>query len=1116
MTKHLFFKIWIVLFILSFNFAATAQSDGGDLFEATDTVCSGNNRGVLRLQYDIGDAMYWEYSPGGLSPWTTINNTNDSLEYNNLTQTTHFRAIVKDGSYPADTSSVAIVHVSPLSSGGILPAGETVCEESNSGTIELTGYTGKIDHWEYSNDTGTVWNKIHNTSSELTFNNLSITNHYRAIVKSGVCQADTSTSTIIIVSPATNTGTLSGSDTVCHSQNQGDLIVSGHTGDIVRWESSQTGNSPWTTINHLNDTLAYSGLIETNFYRTVVKSGICNEIASNSVELQVSPPSKGGIVSGSDDVCAKLNQGTLVLSDNTGEIIKWQSSADFGTNWTDIANINHTLNYSGLTRTTTYRAVIKSGACDAVFSEVATITIHPLPEMDFSTDTVCRTQPSVFNNTSTLSSGNILYYSWDFGNGNGNNSVNPVYTYPNDGEYHVTLTATTDKGCINDTSMMVRVNPTPVVAFSFNNQCDRVPVQFSNLSFSTIDGETSNYWDFDDLSEPSTENDPTHLFPQNDNYQVKLIVTEAATGCKDSLTKTVEIFPRTVPDFTVSDVCQGNESIFENKTTLNGSTANFTWTFGDHNSSQENNPDHYYNKSGLYRVYLTATTDHNCVDTISKNVRVYDQPEAEFSFDNICFTDSAEFINKTSITEGMSYLWSFGDGTTSINQNTKIYYNAPGTYSVSLSATSANNCSDEKTQNITVFELPKVNFSAENVCLGNPVEFNNLSSAQAVELNYVWDFGNNENSNDHIPVYTYAEAGSYDVKLIASTGSMCSDSAFKQVTIFPSPQPDFTVENVCDGSPSNFYNRSTIPTGNIASYSWDFGDETNSIQENPVHQYLNPGTYNASLSVISDNGCTESITRSVTTDYLPLADFSINNVCDQNPVKPANFSRIKEGNLKYSWDFDAHFSSTLPEPAYVFDTPGTYQITLRISSDHNCVDSLIRFVQVYNLPDVKAGEDISISKGESTRLSASGGNSYSWYPSDGISNAYVSNPTANPSETTRYVLRAEDIYTCSNYDTLTITVVDDYKIKPNNIITPDENGVNDVWVIENIESYENGMVYIFDRWGNEVYSKKSYDNTWAGKNKNGDILPDGTYYYIVKFDESNLTYKGAITLLRNK
>jgi gliding motility-associated-like protein len=249
---------------------------------------------------------------------------------------------------------------------------------------------------------------------------------------------------------------------------------------------------------------------------------------------------------------------------------------------------------------------------------------------------------------------------------------------------------------------------------------------------------------------------------------------------------------------------------------------------------------------------------------------------------------------------------------------------------------------------------------------------------------------------------------------------------------------------------------------------------------------------------------------------MPVANFTVNNVCDGTPINPYNLSTIQSGNLSYYWSFGDADISIVPDPNHVYSEPGIYRLVLSVQSENACADSLARYVQVYELPIVDAGPDVVISKGDEVRLSGSGGVLFTWFPSLYLSNATVANPLASPSESIEYILQGEDAHACVNYDTVFVQVNDDFKIHPNNIITPDGNGINDFWYIENIDSYSACEVYIFDRIGNMVYHKESYSNDWNGENLNGDILPDGTYYYAVTFEDSEVVYKGSISILRNK
>ncbi|MBB2149928.1 MBG domain-containing protein [Pedobacter gandavensis] len=157
----------------------------------------------------------------------------------------------------------------------------------------------------------------------------------------------------------------------------------------------------------------------------------------------------------------------------------------------------------------------------------------------------------------------------------------------------------------------------------------------------------------------------------------------------------------------------------------------------------------------------------------------------------------------------------------------------------------------------------------------------------------------------------------------------------------------------------------------------------------------------------------------------------------------------------------------------------------------------------------------SVSKGETVVLTASGGSNYVW----ALHNSVISGQnsgilTVRPRETTTYTVTVSNANGCSEQKSFTVNVLDDMeKIKATNILSPNGDGYNDKWIIENIDFYPNNEVKIFDKSGRMVYSKKSYDNSWDGT-LNGSPLAEGTYYYVIDFGKNHRIIKGFITIIR--
>ncbi|WP_342330291.1 MBG domain-containing protein [Pedobacter sp. FW305-3-2-15-E-R2A2] len=156
-----------------------------------------------------------------------------------------------------------------------------------------------------------------------------------------------------------------------------------------------------------------------------------------------------------------------------------------------------------------------------------------------------------------------------------------------------------------------------------------------------------------------------------------------------------------------------------------------------------------------------------------------------------------------------------------------------------------------------------------------------------------------------------------------------------------------------------------------------------------------------------------------------------------------------------------------------------------------------------------------VSKGESLKLTATGGLSYVWAThSSIISGQNTAILTIRPRETTTYTVTATNASGCTDSKTFTVTVVEDYaKVKATNILSPNGDGYNDKWVIDNIDFYPNNEVKIFDKAGRPIYSKKGYDNSWDGS-LNGTALAEGTYYYVIDFGNGRPRFKGFITVIR--
>ena len=272
--------------------------------------------------------------------------------------------------------------VYPNSQGGTVGPNNSVCAGDMSvRTLTLIGRTGSIVEWQSSTvsdfSSGVV--TIPNTTNTHTYTNLGTTTYYRAVVKSGPCTVAYSNPATITVNQASVGGTIAPVvATVCSGTNSGTLTLSGHIGNITKWQSTTNNWASWTDIANTSTSQTYTNLTTTTKYRAVVQNGTCLSDNSSDATITVDLLSVGGSVSGGTTVCTGTNSTTLTLSGNVGNVSKWQSStvSDFSSLVTDIVNTSTSLVATNLVTTTYYRAVVTSGVCSSANSTSATITVN--------------------------------------------------------------------------------------------------------------------------------------------------------------------------------------------------------------------------------------------------------------------------------------------------------------------------------------------------------------------------------------------------------------------------------------------------------------------------------------------------------------------------------------------------------------------------------------------------------------------------------------------------------------------------------------------------------------------------------------------------------------------
>jgi gliding motility-associated-like protein len=307
-----------------------------------------------------------------------------------------------------------------------------------------------------------------------------------------------------------------------------------------------------------------------------------------------------------------------------------------------------------------------------------------------------------------------------------------------------------------------------------------------------------------------------------------------------------------------------------------------------------------------------------------------------------------------------SYLWDFGDGTTSTVIDPTHTYTDTGTYYVMLIANPGFVCADTAIGIIELYNTLTADYTFVAGCSGVPVVFDDQSvSTEAGDIiTWDWNFGDGSTSDDQDPSYEYADGGVYDVVLTVETDKGCVSSVTYEVLVESGPAVDFVADDVCLDEEANFNNLTTIATGTITGYEWDFGDGGSSTEEEPSYQYTTAGTYEVTLIAYSANGCTDTMTHTITIGELPYADAGPDETVEYLETYTLNGS----GNGTFTWlaspplngVYDTISNIAIANPWVELEVTTTFYLT--VVSPDGCVgiDTVTIFVEpktIINVPN---------------------------------------------------------------------------------------------------------------------------------------------------------------------
>ncbi|MEO0898770.1 MAG: PKD domain-containing protein [Bacteroidota bacterium] len=541
----------------------------------------------------------------------------------------------------------------------------------------------------------------------------------------------------------------------------------------------------------------------------------------------------------------------------------------------------------------------------------------------------------------------ITTWEWDFGNGQTSNLQNPIATYLNPGQYDVRLIVGTSSGCSDTiyTSNYISVGTKPIIDFAIdtNQACAYSPVQLINLSSNA----NRFIWFFSD-GDTAMSTNPQHGFGALGPMDVMLVGINQ--GCRDTLLQTgiIDILAP-LPIMGISDktVCQTPSDVIFSDLSIGADTT--YWTLNGSNMGNQSSWTYTFTQVGSNYVSMTVENfTTGCKITAGDSVIV--RPVvADFVVDTnrSCIPFRVNFIDQS--INAISWKWDFDHrNDTSAHQNPSYNYRIADVYEPSLMVRNSINCRDTFTyQSLhaleTTADFDIISDSAG--CVPFVVQLQDLTSGTGPAAQWEWQIGDSSFSGSANPSFILTEEDRYNVKLTVTDVDGCVDSVSQVDALHATqPVPDFIVNPTvnCNGNPSVFV---SLSLGEGLSYDWDFGDGGTSTLANPVYTYSQNGLYSISLEVTDVNGCDSSITLS---DHILIDEIEANFKSDTTfaacPPLVVNFeadTAFPHDQISYFWDFGDGATSTQATPSHNYTLPGSYTVSLVISSSSGCSDTLI-------------------------------------------------------------------------------------------------------------------------------------------------------------------------------
>lgn len=805
------------------------------------------------------------------------------------------------------------------------------------------------------------------------------------------------------------------------------------------------------------------------------------------------------------------------------------------------------------------------------------ITVGQINSMNFTVDSPinCIKTDVEFTPTVVVSPANPsspITYFWDFNDGSSSTDTiqNPTYQFESDSGYFDVMLVVDYLGCKDTLVMndMVYINaPTAFFDLDTNLICNlplsaAIAVVTDTSVHGLLSDDVQMIWQWGDGSpntvlvnadlDDSNLGSTTHTYANYGTYEIQQVINNFTTGCSDT-TKQFFFVSQINSDFSIPNdsICVGDTFQLTDLSDSWSSHAINSWVYNMGNTSFVNNgpnPTYVYPASGNYTISLVVTNDVGCDNSSNLQIKAIAPPFAVISTpaadEGGCSPHLVTFLNLTqnifSNTTPLDYFsWSFTDGSPDVitspvpnptiaNPETPITHTfvGEGVYVATLTAYNTFGCYSTSSKEITLTK-PNAFFTLDNViCNGEVLNTDNLSVGVS-PVNYEWYIDNTIGdtlSTDFNPNEPYIEqnvapgqtSAIHNLILVAQDFNTCKDTISISFTV-SIPNANFT-DNLPTSVPcppiTGDYLDASTSYGTINTWLWDFGNGNQSGLQNPSNTYFFPGSYDLSLSITDQYGCSDD---TLFNDYLtvggpsgtPQYDY---DVCTQT----ASFFITNPNNISSAlWDLDDNTTETGLSFEHFYSSDGTYSpsVILTDAAGCNVPYPINPQIIVTNTSGLSANfsanpnpVDINTAVTVLDQSSSSLGSpitSWSWDFGNGTTSNLQNPPSTTYPLVSPYTisLTIGNTLGCSSTYSLIINVNSDIVPILPNVFTPNGDELNDNFELDS-DYFSSYVFTALNRWGNVVFEKDRDPSfpllLWNGKTNGGENCSDGVYFFRLK------------------